>query len=89
MQALAFDLVLAKIDVANHATVVWTIDEWSCTSALSRDFLLISSCCRMLSILKSRSSGCVTLNEKFDCRIGLKLVKKLVVDARELFQPNE
>ena len=29
----------------------------SCTSALSRDFLLISSCCRMLSILKSRSSG--------------------------------
>ena len=39
--------------------VVTAIDCCSCTSEISRFFRLTSTCCRVASIVKLRSSGCV------------------------------
>jgi hypothetical protein len=47
--------------------VVCTMVVCSWTSALSRCFRLTSTCCRMASILKLRSSGCVTFSDTLDC----------------------
>ena len=50
-------------------------------------FVDTSSCCRVVSVLKFRSSGWTNVKSRFDRRTGSKFEKMLVVVDREL--PHE
>ena len=67
-----------------RSVCVMMLSSWM--SDRSRTFLLTATCCRIESIWKLRSSGCVNCRFRFELSCGLKLLNRFVVVNRELFQ---
>jgi hypothetical protein len=61
----------------------------SWTSEISRFLRCTSSCTRLPSMVRPRSSGCVTLSENEEKRRGLKLAKRLLDSRRDASHPIE
>ena len=76
------------VGVAHRPRRSWPASVAAATSAISRFFWLTCTCCRTLSILKSRSSGCVIAERQRRPQLRLEVAEEVVVVERAPSQPT-